>query len=350
MPQVVCQNTTCKKEFYAKISSNRKYCCQRCYIAAKSEMRTIRIFCHNPVCRKEFQILTFENSRKYCCRACYCAMKRKEYDEISCANPECLQTLNKDQIQRRTMYCCRECLFNHKASSYMERFWCYIEKTSSCWIWKGPVDQDGYGLFWYGRPSRKIPSHKFSYELIHGNLPENEYLHHSCENIICCNPEHLYTLDTCEKVSAICANAVCNTHFTTTKHAIRTSKNVFCCAHCRDTYVRPLEERFWENVHKTQTCWEWNGKISKQGYGLFYNNHIFYFNKTGWVFAHRIAYQLEYGFVFPGIFMCHKCDNPPCVRPSHIFLGTRGDNMRDMRDKGRSWYARYQALKALQQE
>jgi hypothetical protein len=51
--------------------------------------------------------------------------------------------------------------------------------------------------------------------------------------------------------------------------------------------------------------------------------------------AHRIAYELECGPVPEGMFVLHRCDNPPCVRVSHLFLGTRADNLADMRAKGR---------------
>jgi len=88
-------------------------------------------------------------------------------------------------------------------------------------------------------------------------------------------------------------------------------------------------EIFWSRVHKGRTCWEWQAGRTSAGYGLIY------FQGSRQL-AHRVAWQLEYGPIPEGRCVCHHCDNPRCVRPDHLFVGTHKDNMNDMHHKGRA--------------
>ena len=97
--------------------------------------------------------------------------------------------------------------------------------------------------------------------------------------------------------------------------------------------ARPLEDRFWEKVKKTDGCWIWTAARHWFGYGKF-------FIKKGQPLqlAHRISYRLAFGEIPDGLQVLHHCDVPECVRPEHLFLGTQRDNMRDCRAKGRWKY------------
>lgn len=81
-------------------------------------------------------------------------------------------------------------------------------------------------------------------------------------------------------------------------------------------------------VETGSDCWEAIGGKARHGYVLFYAGG----KRT---LAHRLAWQEANGPIPTGMFVCHHCDNPPCCRPDHLFLGTPGDNMRDMAAKGR---------------
>lgn len=82
-------------------------------------------------------------------------------------------------------------------------------------------------------------------------------------------------------------------------------------------------------INSTTQCWEWNLALSVDGYGRCYFNNVN-------VRAHRLSYELHYGTFPRHLSVCHKCDNPKCVNPTHLFLGTVQDNMKDKRVKGRS--------------
>jgi len=85
---------------------------------------------------------------------------------------------------------------------------------------------------------------------------------------------------------------------------------------------------FWSKVQKSDGCWTWAGATWGRGYGAFKH-------EGRQVYAHRFAWEMAKGPIPAGLFVCHHCDNPLCVRPDHLFLGTHTDNMRDASRKGR---------------
>lgn len=90
------------------------------------------------------------------------------------------------------------------------------------------------------------------------------------------------------------------------------------------------DARFWSRVKKgtgDQACWEWHGGMYWHGYGRFYDRRD--------VYAHRYAFARFVSPIPDDMHICHHCDNKKCVRPDHLFVGTRSDNMQDAQRKGR---------------
>ena len=99
--------------------------------------------------------------------------------------------------------------------------------------------------------------------------------------------------------------------------------------------IRSLRERFNEKVDRSESsgpCWEWTAFRDKNGYGRIGLGG----REDGVGFAHRVAWMLFRGEIPAGKLVLHKCDNPPCVRPSHLFTGTDSDNAFDRSKKGRN--------------
>ena len=90
--------------------------------------------------------------------------------------------------------------------------------------------------------------------------------------------------------------------------------------------------RLWMRVDKSGDCWLWTGPVEKTGYARLQRSRTS-FN----VSVHRLSWELHFGEIPKGLFVCHRCDNRVCVRPDHLFLGTARDNVQDMIQKGRQY-------------
>lgn len=95
--------------------------------------------------------------------------------------------------------------------------------------------------------------------------------------------------------------------------------------------MKPVSVRFWEKVDQSggpAACWTWKARTNRGGYGYFRVG-----SKA--LTAHRVSYEMAYGLIPQGMLVCHRCDNPPCVNPAHLWLGTEQDNTQDSVQKGR---------------
>ena len=92
-------------------------------------------------------------------------------------------------------------------------------------------------------------------------------------------------------------------------------------------------ERFWAKVDKSGECWEWTGAILRNGYGEFgLDGKMRLTHRISYLWHHPLSVDL---WEHREICVCHRCDNPKCVNPSHLFLGSQIDNLKDMTKKGR---------------
>lgn len=154
-----------------------------------------------------------------------------------------------------------------------------------CWLWTGALHANGYAII--GRDGKQNRVTKILFEDYYDCEIGKTKLKRTCGNRACVNPEHAkpFSLDFSQMRS------------------------------------------FWASVRRDEAtgCWVWQGARIKSGYGIV----------GAHVYVHRFVYDYIYGLA-PDLHVCHRCDNPPCCNPFHIFAGTHADNMRDMSVKLRA--------------
>lgn len=98
--------------------------------------------------------------------------------------------------------------------------------------------------------------------------------------------------------------------------------------------TQPLSFRFWKKIQKgdtDQSCWKWLGAKTENGYGVIGAGG----RGEGVLKAPRVSWMIHFGASPGDLFVLHRCDNPECCNPLHLFLGTASDNMKDCSSKGR---------------
>lgn len=121
----------------------------------------------------------------------------------------------------------------------------------------------------------------------------------------------------------------------------------FCTRSCgclnipsEDEYNFNRDRDFLKNVEKTDSCWIWKGGKDSKGYGLFsYRSRV--------MAAHRYSYSRNKERLRAGYLVCHSCDNPSCVNPDHLYLGTHKDNMKDVKER-ETWGGKRKLLEDIQ--
>lgn len=205
----------------------------------------------------------------------------------------------------------------------LERFWGLVQrrKDDECWPWLGSMG-GGQGVFsWGSHPNQRTAApHRMVYAQEVGAITVDLSVCHKHEGPACCNPAHL-TLKT-------------HAQNMTDRAQWRRAKKAGGAASAEGETSWDAEvHRFWLDVDRIrddgEACWRWLGNDQRMGYGSVF----FMGRRQG---AHRVAYEIEHGPIPGGASICHRCDNPPCCRPSHLFLGTHQDNMDDMAAKGRT--------------
>jgi len=174
----------------------------------------------------------------------------------------------------------------------VKAFWKKVDKRGpdECWNWLGAINRKGGGYGQFGVRGFIAKAHRVSWELLYGDIPKGLMVLHKCNNPSCVNPSHLYL---------------------GSRFDIRRS---------RVSVIKRFEKKFTKL--DSESCWEWEGARSNGGYGMI--------GIEGKSFAaHRVSWLLYVGAIPEGLFVLHKCDNKPCVNPSHLYVGSRCDNARD---------------------
>lgn len=124
----------------------------------------------------------------------------------------------------------------------------------------------------------------------------------------------------------------CGKYFAAIPAEVKRGRAKWCSRACYyDRQNTSIPKRFWAKVRKTNSCWIWTGASYSAGYGIIGTTGL----NGGRMVTHRLSWLIHYGEIPKGMMVLHKCDNPPCVNPEHLFLGTIQDNVDDMIKKGR---------------
>lgn len=180
----------------------------------------------------------------------------------------------------------------------MTEFLAYLQERShvgetGCWLWHGGTSRSGRPQASFNRV--RGPAQQLAYLLLRGSIPENHRVRTVCGSKSCVCPEHLVLTRV-------------QTHFVFDADNIRSAAR----------------------VNASTGCWEWTGLRNERGYGLIGAS-------DGNVLMHRASYHVFNGPIDADKYVLHRCDNPPCVNPEHLYLGSKADNAKDCRERMRAY-------------
>jgi len=144
----------------------------------------------------------------------------------------------------------------------------------------------------------------------------------------CTDPSGRFLLEPHAMLTLQCE--FCGQSFRAYPSASINGKGRYCCRAHYSASRKNWGGRFLTKfrIDAESGCWFWEATIDRHGYGLVWNG-------TKQAFAHRRSYELVVGKIPDGLCVCHSCDEPSCVNPEHLWVGTQADNMHDMAEKGR---------------
>ena len=156
-------------------------------------------------------------------------------------------------------------------------------------------------------------------------LPDNKLMALAYTAILVLAPPCLVSFLSTSKVQPLCLCPLSNSMGAINQAIAVEWVSMFHCSFQGGRTMGQIGRRpvpFWDRVKKTDTCWEWTGSRNRKGYGGYWDG-------TKVRRAHRVAWQKTRGPIPDGMLVCHHCDNPPCVNPDHLYVGTNSDNALD---------------------